>query len=164
MGTRPGSQVLGVHRARHPGALNSRLCPLCRLHCLRTEGLELPFPHHGHLHILDCIPAHDSLASSCSASEESICEERLERGGVFGTGILFSTSEPHGMPWWSWPSGPIPGTLRPPSHCMCHHHSEQQVPWGFRLPGLSVALGPCSSLSIRAPSDSCSGDFPLGVT
>lgn len=70
-------------RARHPGALNGRLCPLCRLRCLSTEELGLPFPHHGHLHIPDCTPAHGSLASSCSTSKASICEELLERGGMF---------------------------------------------------------------------------------
>lgn len=31
MGSRPGGRVLRVHRAPHPGALNSQLCPWCRL-------------------------------------------------------------------------------------------------------------------------------------
>lgn len=61
-------------------------------------------------------------------------------GECFGTGILFPTSEPHGMPWWSWPSGPIPGTLRPPSCCMCHHHSGATGALG--LPTTRTVCGP----------------------
>lgn len=49
-------------------------------------------------------------------------------GEYSGTGILFSTSELHDTPRWSWPRGPLPGSLRPPSCCMCHHHSEWRCP------------------------------------
>lgn len=146
-GYQAGGQVLGVHGpgTPEPSTAGSVLCVGSAASAQRNWGF--PFHITGICTFLTA-PQHTAPWPPAAArARRASARSFWNVGECSGTGILFSTSEPHGMPWWSWPSGPVPDTLRPPSCCMCHHHSERQVPRGCRPPGLSAALGPCSSLS-----------------
>lgn len=159
MGSRPGGQVLRVHRAPHPGALNSQLCPWCRL----RSSAQRSRASRSTSRASACSTAfqHTTPWPSAAAQTRQASARRFWNMGEYsGTGILFSTSEPHDTPRRSWPRGLFPApSVRHRAACVTTARNGRCL----GAVGCQDCLWP-SDLAPPCPStqlpDSCPEDFP----